>query len=76
MSDFNRGYFCAIAALIKIEGLVSATTKELFNAGTNPTCADDEDFEIFVKYGLTFEKNRGKKLRLSTQKVNRNKAFA
>ena len=36
MSDFNRGYFCAIAKLVKIEGLVSEAAKELFNAGENP----------------------------------------
>ena len=58
MSDFNRGYFCAIAALIKFEGLVSTAAKELFDAGANPTCADSDDFEVFVEYGLIFEKKR------------------
>ena len=56
MSDFNRGYFCAIAKLVKIEGLVSAAAKELFNAGENPASADDDDFEIFVEHGLLFRK--------------------
>ena len=60
MSDFNRGYFCAIAALIKIEGLVSTAAKELFNAGENPERADDDDFEIFVEHGLLFRKTKAK----------------
>lgn len=58
MSDFNRGYFCAIAKLVKIEGLVSAAAREweLFNAGENPVRADDDDFEVFVEHGLLFRK--------------------
>ena len=56
MSDFNRGYFCAIAKLIKIEGLVSAAAKELFSAGENPARADDDDFEVFVEHGLLCRK--------------------
>ena len=46
MSDFNRGYFCAIAKLVKIEGLASAAAKELFNAGENPARADDDDYKL------------------------------
>ena len=60
MSDFNRGYFCAIAKLVKIEGLVSAAAKELFNAGENPARADDDDFEVFVEHGLLFRKTEAK----------------
>lgn len=59
MSDFNRGYFCAIAALIKSEGQVNTIAKELFDAGTNPACADDGDFQVFIEHGLIFEKKNG-----------------
>ena len=47
---------CAIAKSVKIEGLVSAAAKELFNAGENPARADDDDFEVFVEHGLLFRK--------------------
>lgn len=31
--DFMKGYVCAIATLLRIDGVVQASTRELFSAG-------------------------------------------
>ena len=46
MSDFERGYYCAIAALLREEGCVTSQIKSLFNAGGDFNKADPEDFGI------------------------------
>lgn len=51
--DFDRGYFCAVAALLKNEGCVTTAVKELFKNGGAGWCnADNEDIQLFHKHDL------------------------
>lgn len=48
--DFNRGFYCAVAALIR-EGF-EQQARSLFTQGGNPLHADDCDIELFRRHGL------------------------
>jgi len=49
--DFSRGYLCAVAQLIRMQGSVSTETYELFKCiGGDINDADEPDFDIFYKY--------------------------
>lgn len=54
-TDWARGYFCAVAQMIRIEGKTSTTTEELFKAGGDSVFADPEDRTIFREHGLIKE---------------------
>jgi hypothetical protein len=49
---WERGYFCAVAKMIDLEGEVGAAARELFKAGGDPRFADTDDHEVFRKHGL------------------------
>jgi len=50
-SDFSRGYLCALAQLIRMQGGVSTEAYELFKAiGGDANDADEPDFEILYAY--------------------------
>lgn len=49
--DFTRGYFCAVAALLRIEGFPDTNVKELFR-GADPSGADPDDKALFIEHGL------------------------
>lgn len=52
--DFARGYFCAVATLIKMNGIkaVEPDAKELFKGGGDPSFADTVDQTVFIEAGL------------------------
>ena len=50
--DFTRGYYCAVAALLREEGCVTPTVRMLYGAGGSPADADPEDAELFAAHGL------------------------
>lgn len=52
LAAWQRGYFCAVAALIRQNGVVTTDALELFKAGGDATKADECDQEIFRKTGL------------------------
>ncbi|KLR58084.1 hypothetical protein OX89_08995 [Diaphorobacter sp. J5-51] len=50
--DFNRGYYCAVAALLAMEGNASTPVEELARMGGNMAHADAEDLERLRAAGL------------------------
>lgn len=53
-TDWERGYFCAVAMLILQEGLATTAATSLFK-GADWTKADPEDIDTFRQYGLISE---------------------
>lgn len=51
-NGFTRGYFCAVACLIKENGLVTTDASSLFVQGGDCADADPEDLEVFREHGL------------------------
>lgn len=49
---WNRGYYCAVAVLLRETGTVDTNVKSLFEQGGRPELADDEDQELFRNHGL------------------------
>lgn len=50
--DWVRGYFCAVAVLLKEEGQVNTTVRSLFDQCGHAELADPEDLALFREYGL------------------------
>lgn len=55
--DFARGYFCAVAALLHMEGCNTTEVSELFRAGGDWTLADPQDIAAFRAAGLVPQEN-------------------
>lgn len=55
MNDFDRGYYCAVAALLQMEGYPSTHVRELFR-GADPQKADPADRLLFIAHGLMEDK--------------------
>ena len=51
-NDWTRGYLCAVAKMIELDGLVRSDVKMLFHAGGDWRLADPLDIEVFVEHGL------------------------
>lgn len=57
-NDFIRGYVCAVANILRLEGVVQTPTKETFRAGVgNATIkdllhmgVDESDLEIIIEH--------------------------
>lgn len=49
--QFERGYFCAVSALLHEDG-DSTMVRSLFAQGGDPTLADPIDIKRFVEHGL------------------------
>jgi len=50
-SDFSRGYLCAVAQLIRMQGVISTESYELFKAlGGSLNDADEPDFKILYAH--------------------------
>jgi len=49
---WTRGYFCAVAVLLREEGHVTPQVRSLFNQGRVPHEADASDLALFVEHGL------------------------
>lgn len=51
--DFARGYFCAVAVLLRDCGVVTTQVRDLFNMGGDAEkLADDLDKKLFFEHGL------------------------
>lgn len=50
--DFSRGYYCAVAVLLREWGDVNTDVRSLFSQGGDPTKADLCDQELFREHGL------------------------
>ncbi len=50
--QWTRGYFCAVATLLREEEAVTTAVRSLFTAGGDATHADPEDVALFRQYGL------------------------
>ena len=51
-NDFSRGYFCAVATLLRMEGRANTDVRDLFRCGGKPELADEEDKQLFREHGL------------------------
>ncbi len=49
---WSRGYFCAVAALLREEGCVTAGVQSLFAQGGDAKLADPDDIELFRQHGM------------------------
>ncbi len=50
--EWNRGYYCAVATLLREEGTATPAVKSLFAQGGDPLEADPEDLELFRSHQL------------------------
>lgn len=51
-AEWSRGYFCAVAVLLREEGHASAEVRSLYEQGGNPQAADPDDAALFAEHGL------------------------
>lgn len=51
-SEFSRGYYCAVAVLLREVGVVTTDVRNLFQQGGNPLLADSDDVALFRQHGL------------------------
>ena len=51
-NDFERGFFCAVATMIRMDGHVETQARELFGMGGEPANADPYDIQTFREHGL------------------------
>ncbi len=49
---FKRGFFCAVAVLLREEGAATTAVKSLFSQCGSPLDADAEDIALFKEHGL------------------------
>ncbi len=50
--DWLRGYYCAVAVLLREAGTVTAEIRSLYEQGGDATQADPHDLEVFAAHGL------------------------
>lgn len=50
--DWTRGYYSAVAALLRKEGSVTTTVRSLFEKGGDARKADSDDVALFREHGL------------------------
>lgn len=50
--EWSRGYYCAVAVLLREAGAVTPDVRSLFDAGGGHEYADSEDAELFREHGL------------------------
>lgn len=51
--QWARGYYCAVAALLREEGRVTTAVQSLYRQGGGTRFADAEDIALFEQHGLT-----------------------
>lgn len=51
MSEFARGFFCAVATLLKEDG-PTTSVRSLLRQGGDVMNADEDDFDLFLNTGL------------------------
>jgi hypothetical protein len=50
--DFERGYYCAVSALLREAGHPTTDVLSLMGMGGNPMFADEVDKALFREHGL------------------------
>lgn len=50
--EWARGYYCAVAALLRVERCVTNDVRDLFAHGGCAERADPEDMALFRQHGL------------------------
>ena len=50
--EWSRGYYCAVAVLLRESGTVTPDVRSLFDAGGGHEHADAEDMGLFREHGL------------------------
>jgi len=50
--SWTRGYYCAVAVLLREEGSVTQQVRSLFNQGGAPHEAAADDLTLFAEHGL------------------------
>ncbi|ART61467.1 hypothetical protein CBP36_21095 (plasmid) [Acidovorax carolinensis] len=50
--SWTRGYYCAVAVLLREEGTVTPQVRSLFNQGGAPREAAAGDLALFAEHGL------------------------
>jgi hypothetical protein len=51
-NDWCRGYYCAVSALLREEGVATPAVRSLFDQGGGAEYADPEDVALFREHGL------------------------
>lgn len=51
-SEWARGWYCAVAVLLREEGAVTPSVLMLYETGGNAADADPEDQQLFREHGL------------------------
>ncbi len=51
-AEWSRGYYCAVAVLLRETGCASSEVRSLFEQGGGVEHADPEDVELFREHGL------------------------
>ena len=51
--EWARGYYCAVAVLLREEGQATTAVQSLYNQGGGCAFADAEDIALFEQHGLT-----------------------
>lgn len=49
---WSRGYYCAVAVLLREEGQVTTAVRSLYAQGGGTKFADAEDVALFAQHGL------------------------
>lgn len=61
MKDFEKGYYCCLAAVLRYDGMPTAIVKELFGSGGCPDNIDESDKKLFQEHGLLMTDEEQKK---------------
>lgn len=51
--EWSRGYYCAVAVLLRESGCVTPEVRSLYQQGGQPQHADPDDAALFEEHGLT-----------------------
>lgn len=54
--DWQRGYYCAVAVLLREEGHATTAVRSLYAQGGGTRFADAEDIALFAQHGLAVPK--------------------
>jgi len=50
--EWSRGYYCAVAVLLREEGHATPAVRSLYSQGGGTKFADAEDVALFAQHGL------------------------
>lgn len=53
IDEWSRGYYCAVAILLRESGCVTPEVRSLYRQGSRPQHAHPDDTALFEEHGLT-----------------------